>query len=93
MTIALTTRKDCAHDTGKSNAIWQARGQTMAKIDSDHISDINEIARRILALPSKRRAYMVAILDAIQTDDEGITNGEADRLMDMLSAMKPLLDD
>jgi hypothetical protein len=36
---------------------------------------------------------MIAIIDAMQTDKEGTTTGEADRLIDLLRAMKPLLDD
>jgi hypothetical protein len=65
----------------------------MSKRESEDLSDIDEIARRVLALPKKKQAYMVAIIDAMQTDSAGTTTGEADRLIDLLRVMKPLLDD
>jgi hypothetical protein len=65
----------------------------MSKTEPEDMSDIDDIARRVLALPKKKQAYMIAIIDAMQTDEEGITTGEADRLIDLLRAMKPLLDD
>ena len=65
----------------------------MIIVNHDDQDDINDIDRRIFKLPPERQAYMRAILEAMDTDAAGTTTGEADRLMDMMKAMKPLLDD